>query len=834
VVIDITERKQAEESLRQTAERLSLAQQAGRVGVFDWDLTTNDAVWTPELEEVFGLSRGGFENRYEGWSKRVHPSDLIRIEAMFAAWLKSDQDEANWEYRFLRAGEERWIAARGHVYRDSTGKPIRMIGTNVDITDRKRAEEALKKARDELERRVEERTAELRKTNEELTLFHRFAEASYQGFGMANMDGFFTYMNPSARRIFGVAKPEDIIGKHLTTFYLEEYMLRRETEIFPALLQEGHWEGEVVLSSARKTRHVLQNSFLIKDENGNPTHIASVTTDITDRKLVEEALRRSEERLRLAQQAAQVGTFEWNIQTGLTIWTPELEALYGLSPGGFPGTQGAWENLVYCDDRAEATRLVERALKTGEPVEGEWRVVWPDGSVHWLAGRFQAFKDESGKPLRLIGVNIDITERRKAALALENRLRFEKLLADLSATIVSVSSKNLDEAISRCLENLVEFLEMDRVNVAEFSPDKTYGTVTHSCTASGVDPLPMKVITVQQLPWYAGTLLDGKPVIVRDSPKGLPAEAVKERQMCLMLGIKSIMAFPLRDGTSVVGLIAFSSLRRGCDWQPEVISRLQLVGEVFANALMRKRAEEALERERLTLKHLLQSSDHERQMIAYEIHDGLAQELAGSIMQFQAFDHAKDTKPEDAANAFHAGMTMLQQSHLEARRLISGVRPPILDEAGIVAAVSHLVNEERRKKGPTIEFQAKVEFERLTPILENAIYRIIQESLTNACRHSKTRKVHVELIQCGDQLRIEVRDRGVGFRPEDVGESRFGLEGIRERARLLGGKAIIETKLGRGTKVVVELPIVLRRPEDDQLEESAEWGSDDEQPNEDE
>ena len=819
VAMDITERKQAEESLQQTAERLSLAQQAGRVGVFDWDLTTNDAVWTPELEEIFGLSRGGFENRYEGWRKRVHPSGLVRIEAMFAAWLKSDQDEADWEYRFLRTGEERWIAARGHVYRDGTGKPIRMIGTNVDITERKRAEEALQKAHDELEQRVEERTAELAKANEK---YKGVVDACPDAVVMSDLNGHVQFASRQTWELLGLSDSDELIGRSVFDYVIEndrkrlagnlsnlvKLGLRRSTE-YTALRQDG------------ATVPVEASSVVLRDAVGQPKAVMAVIRDISERKRAEEALQQNEERLRLAQHVARVGTFEWNVQTGLSTWTPELESMHGLPPSGFPGTQPAWENLLHCDDRAEAIRLVERALTTGKPVEGEWRVVWPDGSMHWLAGRFQTFNDESGTPLRLIGVNIDVTERKKATLALENRLRFEKLLADLSATIVSVSSENLGEAISRCLENLVEFLEMDRVNVAEFSPDKTYGTVTHSCTASGVDPLPMKVITVQQLPWYAGTLLNSKPVIVRDISE-LPEEAVKERQMCLTLGIKSIMAFPLRVDTSVVGLIAFSSLRRGCDWQPEVISRLQLVGEVFANAVMRKRAEETLAREHQTLKHLLQSSDHERQTIAYEIHDGLAQELAGAIMQFQVFDHAKDTKPRDAANAFHAGMTMLQQSHLEARRLISGVRPPILDEAGIVAAISHLVNEERRQKGPKIEYLSKVEFERLTPILENATYRIIQEALTNACKHSKTKKVHVELIQSGDQLRIEVRDRGIGFRPEDVGESRFGLAGIRERARLLGGKATIETELGQGTKVVVELPIVLRRPEDEQPDESAE------------
>ncbi len=184
-------------------------------------------------------------------------------------------------------------------------------------------------------------------------------------------------------------------------------------------------------------------------------------------------------------------------------------------------------------------------------------------------------------------------------------------------------------------------------------------------------------------------------------------------------------------------------------------------------------------------------------------------------MQFDAFDHLKDTRPKQAADAFHAAVTMLRQAHSEARRLISGVRPPILDESGIVAALAHLVNEERRKQATVIEFHAQVAFDRLAPIIENAVYRIAQEALANACRHSKAEKVLLELVQNGGQIRIEVQDRGVGFNPENVEESRFGLAGIRERARLLGGIAIIESQEGQGTRIVAELPILLRRPEDE-------------------
>lgn len=126
-----------------------------------------------------------------------------------------------------------------------------------------------------------------------------------------------------------------------------------------------------------------------------------------------EALSASEARLRLAQEVARVGSFEWNIQTGVNTWSPELEAMYGLPRGGFGRTQSAWERLVHPDDRAEAVRKVEESLATGLAVEADWRVVWPDGSVHWVAGRFQGFRDSTGAPLRLTGVNIEVTERRR-------------------------------------------------------------------------------------------------------------------------------------------------------------------------------------------------------------------------------------------------------------------------------------------------------------------------------------------------------------------------------------------------------------------------------------
>ena len=261
--------------------------------------------------------------------------------------------------------------------------------------------------------------------------------------------------------------------------------------------------------------------------------------------------------------------------------------------------------------------------------------------------------------------------------------------------------------------------------------------------------------------------------------------------------------FLRKDGTRFPCEVSSAVVKNDSEQPRAVISIVRDITE-------HKQAQEALERERRTLQHMLRASDHERQLIAYDIHDGLAQQIARALMQLDVFDHQRTSQPKQAAAAFQAGITMLRQSHFEARRLINGVRPPILDESGVVAAIAHLVHEPRGRKAPEIEFHSKVHFDRLEGVEENAIYRIVQEGITNACKHSKSKQVRVGLLQRDNRVRIEIRDWGVGFNPKALPEQRFGLTGIRERARLLGGKCMIRSKPGDGTAIIVELPVVER------------------------
>jgi PAS domain S-box-containing protein len=632
---DVTEQRKSDAALRESQRRLStlmsnLPGMAYRC--------RNDRQWTMEFISdgcvlLTGYTPLAFTGNCEiAYGDIIHPADREQVWEEVQRTIAEGR-HFQLEYRIITAsGEVKWVWEQGVAIYSDSGEVEALEGMMTDITERKRADEVLQEAHEELERRVEERAAELTKANEELAIFQRFAEASGQGFSMADLNGHLIYLNPTLCRMLGEERPENRIGQPLSTYFSEESNRRGRQEIEPALKERGYWEGELpLLSRDGKSVPTWHNTFMIRDENGNPLRMAVVVTDITERKRAEEALAESEAKYR---------------------------------------------------------HLVETTDTGYLILDEEGRVV--DANVEYV---------------RLTG------------------------------------HQNLGEIMDRRVEEWTASYDVER-NAREVRKCMQEGTV-RQLEVDYLDP-------------------HGKV-----TPIEINASVMETTQGRRIIAL-------CRDITE------------------------------------RKRAEEALRKEHRTLKHLLQSSDHERQLIAYEIHDELAQQLAGAIMQFQTFDHLKDKNPKQATNAYHAGMTMLQQSHFEARRLIAGVRPPILDESGVVEAIAFLVHEQGRCTGQELALHSRVDFDRLAPTLENVIYRIAQEGLTNACQHSKSETVRVSLVQQEDQIRIEIRDWGVGFDTKTVRGNHFGLEGIRQRARLLGGKCSIRSKPDNGTRITVELPVVLR------------------------
>lgn len=216
-----------------------------------------------------------------------------------------------------------------------------------------------------------------------------------------------------------------------------------------------------------------------------------------------------------------------------------------------------------------------------------------------------------------------------------------------------------------------------------------------------------------------------------------------------------------------------------------------------------KESERNLERERGVLRRLIAIQEKERQLVSYEIHDGLAQYIAGAIMHLEAHLHAE--KGHESRELVD-GVRLLRAAAEESRRLIGGLRPPALDELGIIEAIESLVAD-ARVEIPEVTFTHRLPERRLPKQLETTIFRLVQESLNNVRRHAQaaSAEVAVELDPRGVHVRIS--DDGRGFDPATVSEDRFGLEGIRQRCRLAGVEPRIESGPGKGTVIDVVLPL---------------------------
>lgn len=236
--------------------------------------------------------------------------------------------------------------------------------------------------------------------------------------------------------------------------------------------------------------------------------------------------------------------------------------------------------------------------------------------------------------------------------------------------------------------------------------------------------------------------------------------------------------------------------------------QLSLTNErLLLEVAQRRQVEESLRREQRVLRRLLDLQDRERKLFAYDIHDGLLQDMAGARMLMESARHKVSNLhlpkiPRELEEALDAQDKAMR----EGRRLMSQLRPLIIDDHGVVAAIGCLISETAEEGKLQVQFDADVQFDRLAPLLEGTLYRIVQEALTNTRRHSQASQVRVTLMQRANRVLLEIADNGIGFDFAAVPDDRFGITGIVERARLFGGKASIDTKPGRGTRILVELP----------------------------
>lgn len=580
-------------------------------------------------------------------------------------------------------------------------------------------------------------------------------ESSEDAIISKNLDAVITSWNSAAQRIFGYTE-EEAIGQPIAILIPPE--LRDEANQILEKLRAGERIEHYETIRATKTGQRINVSLCIspiKDLTGKIVGFSKIARDITERKRAEEMLRASEERLRLALEAAHIGTFEWNIRTGVNTWTPALEAIYGLHPGEFGRTQTAFENLVHPDDRSQVIELVERALKTGQPTRGEWRVVWPDGSIHWIAGRWQVFMNESGEPSRMIGVNVDITERKLAEEALresEQRLRLANQVGrmyaydwDVQSGLVVRSSEHvkilgLTEPLGLRQNQFVDRIHADDrpkflAAIAGLTPEIPTSEVTYRVRAS-----------------------DGTLVWLKSNGRG----------------------FFDADG-----------------------KLLRVIGMV-ADITDIKRAEEALTG---VTKKLIEAEEQERARIGRELHDDINQQLA--LLGFELEQLLGN--PSEVPSRLQDLRQRLAEVSNDVQALSHELHASKLDYLGVIAGMRSWCGEIAARYKIEIDFNSNVS--RVLPLdLGRSLFRVLQEALHNAIKYSGVRRVEVQVWEHNSEVDLVIRDSGKGFSLDEALQGPgLGLSSMHERVRLMGGTILIESKPMGGTTVHVRVPSGLDR-----------------------
>ena len=596
-------------------------------------------------------------------------------------------------------------------------------------------------------------------------LLHDIFDASPIGIVVEDLEGQPFFINPAFCGILGFTE-EELRNKHCVHFSPPEdaeqdwalFQQLRAGAIDHYQLEKRYFHRDGSLVWGRLSLSLLRS-------RPSPLVIAMVE-EITDQKKAEESLRNSEERLRLAQQAARIGAFEWNIRTGADTWTPELEAMHGLPPGAFAGTQTAWEKLLHPNDLERVLRSVDEALKTGQPMKGEWRVVWPDGSVHWIAGRWQALMDDFGEPLRMLGVNVDVSERKEAEerlLGLNRTLEAQATALQSREELLRVFVKNVPSAVAM-LDRDMHYLQVSDRWCTDYLPGKRQ--IIGRSHYEIFPEMPERWKEVHRRALQGETLrADEDYWVGQDGPHWARWE---------------VRPWQNADGTTGGILILAEDVTR----------RKQM--EAAISGLSRK---------------LIQSQEQERTRIARDLHDDVSQQLALLAVELDQCDQSARRNPDLHDHLEHAKRRIAEIGR-DVQSLSHQLHSSKLEYLGLVAAAKSFCKEVSEMNDVQIDFKEDGVPRTLPNEVSLSLFRILQQAVHNAVEHSGVKHMEVGLWEQSHELHLQVKDLGKGFdllaEMQGVG---LGLTSMRERARLVNGNISIESKPRQGTTIHVRVPL---------------------------
>lgn len=436
-------------------------------------------------------------------------------------------------------------------------------------------------------------------------------------------------------------------------------------------------------------------------------------------------------------------------------WNRAAEQVYGYTANEAIGS--SMLEILGTPETLDATRWMMSEVFAGRTLHAtEWRDRDKSGELgRRLRSAFPLLHDD-GSVQYGVSMSVDITERRRVEADLAQSQHERELIADNVPALLAHFDSNLRYRFVN--QRYADWFEKTPQEINGMHPSQLLGPAGYA----------------RALPHFEAVLA------------GLPQEYDNE-----------IVRSDGRTSFTHVNLVPDK------DSDGKVVGFYVMVKDITEQML----AETEAENERVLLRKLLDLQERERQTVTHDIHDGIVQYVVGAQMLVESCEAVIDSHDSATAAKLELASKHLREAVREGRRLISGLRPPIIDESGLIAAIEHLIGDLSRHECPRVEF-AHCGIERQLPaFLETSLFRIVQEALSNACRHSAAQRVVVELRRTPSTIVLDIHDDGCGFDRRAVPPGRFGLRGIEERARLFGGRAQIESAPGQGTRIHVEMSL---------------------------
>jgi PAS domain S-box-containing protein len=397
-VNDISRRKRIEEALKQSEFLWKFALEGAGDGVWDWDTQTNHVAFSDRFKELLGFAADEIWTSFDDWRLRVHPDDLPRAVADLAAHLEGRTRVYVNEHRLLCSdGSWKWILSRGAVVsRDAAGRPLRVIGTHSDISERKQREETLREREEHLRHLVLRSPVPMAingATGEVETLNEQFVKT----FGYTCDD------IPNVEVWWALAYPDPAYRETVKRDWLQATgkALRDGVEIQPSDVQITCKDGSV--------RVVEIHGAIVGDR------MLVVLNDITERIRLEEFLRENEERWHFALDGVGDGVWDWNVQSGIVKYSAGWKQMLGYAEDEIGNSFEEWESRVHPADISEAKQaLYDYFEGLTRSFAIEHRLRCKDGGWKWVLSRGKALSCGSdGRPLRIVGSHSEISARKR-------------------------------------------------------------------------------------------------------------------------------------------------------------------------------------------------------------------------------------------------------------------------------------------------------------------------------------------------------------------------------------------------------------------------------------